>query len=166
MESFPLARKLWPLAFACAFAAALQLALYFMFTRPALAALAERRTYAGWSWLSVVGWHAVNTAVGVWLVWTSLRERRTRFDAEGVSRPRFLRAPVRVGWAEAESVFVAPPEGTPRLVRINAPRASVEINALHYSDPAALLALIEERMGAAVGAGRGARCDAHLKNAR
>lgn len=166
MESFTLARKLWPLAFSCALAAALQVSLYFVFTRDALAALAGGRAHAGWSWPSVAGWHAAVAAVGVWLVWTSLRERLTRFDAEGLSRPRFLRAPLRVGWAEAESVFVAPPDGRPRLVRINAPRASVEINALHYADSDALLALIEERMGATVGAGKGLRCDAHVKHAR
>ncbi len=165
MESFRLARKPWPLLFACVLSLALELLLYFVFTRRAVgAALAGRAVEGGWSWLSVVGWHALVGAAGLFLVWTALRERLTRFDAEGVRRPRFLRAPVRLAWAEAESVFVSPPEGRPQLVRINAPRASVELNALHYAAPEALLSLIEERMGATVGARAGAppaaRCDA------
>ncbi|HEX5709257.1 MAG TPA: hypothetical protein VFX96_18280 [Pyrinomonadaceae bacterium] len=163
MESFRLARKPWPLAFACAFTLALELGLYFAFTRGAVAAFVEGRApEGGWSWLSVAGWHALVGAAGLSLVWTALRERLTRFDAEGVRRPRFLRPPARLSWAEAESVFVSPPAGRPELVRINAPRTSVEINALHYEEPEALLALIEERMGAALGAGTrtAARCDA------
>lgn len=162
MESFRLARKPWPLLVACALALALEVLLYLVFTRRAVgAALAGREVSGGWSLASVIGWHALVGAGGLFLVWTALRERLTRFDAEGVRRPRFLRAPLRLSWAEAESVFVSPPEGRPQLVRINAPRASVEINALHYAEPEALLTLIEERMGATVGArGRAAaRCD-------
>lgn len=164
MERLRLARKRWPLWFACTATAGAELLLYLLVTRHAVsAALAGRPLEGSWGWASILGWHTLIALAGLALVWPALAESLTRFDAEGIWRPRLFRAPVLLRWAEAESVFVSPPRGRPQLVKINAPRASVEINALHYREPDALLALIEERMGATVGArttDASPRCDA------
>ena len=151
MERYRLERKKWPLALVCAATAGLELALYLGVTHGAVAALGSGRALEGeWGWGAILGWHAVIALAGLGLSWQPLAELRTSFTAEGVRRPRLLRAPLLLRWDEAESVFVAPGVERPQSVRINAPGKSLEINALFYRNPGELLALIEGRMRACV----------------
>ncbi|HEX7175357.1 MAG TPA: hypothetical protein VF240_08875 [Pyrinomonadaceae bacterium] len=149
MESFQLPRKKWPLALCCAACLALELALYFGVTRPALSAMRAGLGLEGeWSWVSIAGWHAAVALGCAALAWQPLAELRTKFTNEGVRRPRLFAPALFVGWDEAESVFVAPSLESPQHVKIKAPRGSVVINALFYKNPQRLLSLIEERMRA------------------
>ena len=151
MERYRLARKKWPLVLVCAVCAGLELALYLGVTREAVASLRAGRSLEGaWGWGAIVGWHLVIALACAVLSWQPLTELLTSFTAEGVWRPRFLRAPLFLAWAEAESVFVAPDPARPQSVRINAPGKFLEINALLYQNPDELLALIEGRMRAYV----------------
>lgn len=149
MERFRLARKWWPLALGCAACLSLELLLYALVTRGALEAARAGRPIEGeWSWVSIAGWHVSIALAGAAISWRPLKELRTVITAEGVSRPRLFGRPLFVGWADAESVFLAPSVERPHLVRINAPGRSVEINLLFYKEPDALLSLVEERMRA------------------
>ena len=151
MDGIRLARKRWPLVAVVAACAGLELLLFLLVTRHAVAAALEGRAPEGeWGWVSIAGWHALIAAAGLALAWRPLVELRTAFTDDAIVRPRLAGPPVELRWADAESVYVAPlaDRRRPYLVRVVAPGRSVEINALYYEKPEELLRLIEERMSA------------------
>lgn len=149
MERIRLARKKWPLVVSLSVFAGIELILYFAVTKHALAAAFEGRQLEGeWGWTGIVGWHLFVALVGFALAWQPLKELRTFFTAEGIGRPRLFGPPLFIRWDEIETIFIVPVLHRPYTIRIDAPRGSVEINALYYERPRELLSLIEERMRA------------------
>ena len=125
----------------------LELALFASVTRDAIRAARAGAALPGeWSWWSIVGWHLFIAGAGAALVWEPFVQLRTRFDEEGIHRPRFLKPPVFIRWSEVETLWASPVRRWPYVLQVNTHGQSIEINTLFYRRPDDLLSFVEERM--------------------
>ena len=147
MKTFQPLRIKWPLWLGCALWLGLELALFACVTREALRATRAGGPVPGeWSWLSIAGWHLFIAAAGAALLWEPFVQLRTRFDDEGISRPRFLKSPVCIRWSEVETLLASHVRERPYVLKVNTHGQSIEINTLFYRQPDDVRSFIEERV--------------------
>lgn len=151
MKTFYPPRIKWPLWLGCGVWLGLELALFAGITRHAVrAARVGAALPGGWSWVSIAGWHLFIAAVGAALLWEPFVQLRTRFDDEGVRRPRFFKSPIFIRWSEVETLLSFPVRHRPYVLRIDTPGRSIEINTLFYEQPDRVVSFIEERVKSCV----------------
>ena len=147
MKTFHPLRIKWPLWFGCALWLGLELALFACVTREALGAARAGGPVPGeWSWLSITGWHLFIACLGGALLWEPFVQLRTRFDDEGVSRPRLFKPPVCIRWAEVETLWASQVRQRPYVLQVKARAQSIEINTLFYRRPEQVFSFVEERV--------------------
>ena len=147
MKAFHPLRIKWPLWLGCALWLGLELSLFASVTRHAIRAARGGAALPGeWSWLSIVGWHLFIAGLGVLLMWEPFVQLRTRFDEEGIRRPRFLKPPVFIKWSEVEKLWASHVRQWPYMLKVDAHGQSIEINTLFYRQPDDLLSFVEERV--------------------